>query len=509
VPLISDLVRHVLPLTLLATLLAPQTPTAAPTTLPAPIGGSFGVRAVGGEATAVAVGGHGFPAPGPAPAGGAPDRVAAFGGGHGFSAAGSSTVGGAPERVAAFGGGHGFSVVGSSSLGGGARPAGQNGDGDGYGSSADSDWRQNGADAGRSGHQELTGALDAPAARHLRQAWTAPATRENERIGGAVVVDGTVLRSADAAAGAGQIRRYDGVTGGDRGPLVDAPGRAFGQLAAAGNALVVESIERPSVRRYLGAYRMSGQPEWETELPDEVSGGFTVGDGLILRSAGSTLSAYRVTDGAVAWSVPLGAEPGLHPPVVAGGLVLQATEPGRIAAYDERSGTSAWTHDAPGAELVAFGDAVFAVGERGVCAYAVHDGARRWCDAEALDSPVYASAAPGALYVIDGHGGLAAFDAGSGAVRWRTSYGLDSEVDASYWSPVNGGGVVYAVVYHFGFRGGVSTHRVELIAADAATGELLRRLDLDVVAMVGGEPLLLSGDYVYFAALAKLYAFAA
>ncbi|MGI5237245.1 PQQ-binding-like beta-propeller repeat protein [Dactylosporangium sp. CA-139066] len=378
--------------------------------------------------------------------------------------------------------------------------------GGGYGSSADSDWRQNGADPGRSGHQALTGRLDAPAARHLRTAWTAPATRPEERIGGAVVVDGTVYRSAEA--GDGQIRRYDAVTGGDRGPLVDAPGRAFGQLAAAGDTLLVESIERPSLRRYLGAYRMNGKPEWETVLPDEVSGGFTVDGGLILRSAGATLSAYRVTDGGLAWSAPLGAEPGFHAPVAAGGLVLQATEPGRIQAYAGDTGAPAWTRDAPGAELVASGDAVFAVGEHGVCAYAVRDGAQRWCDTETLESPVYASAAPGALYVIDGHGGLAAFEALSGHVRWRTSYGLHSEVDASYWSPVNGGGVVYAVVYHFGFVGGVSTHRVELIAADAATGELLRRLDLDVPSLIGGEPLLLSADHVYFASLAKLYAFA-
>ncbi|MEV6924350.1 PQQ-binding-like beta-propeller repeat protein [Dactylosporangium sp. NPDC051485] len=152
----------------------------------------------------------------------------------------------------------------------------------------------------------------------------------------------------------------------------------------------------------------------------------------------------------------------------------------------------------------------FAVGERGVCAYAVADGAQRWCDAETLQSPVYATvdaAGPGTVYVVDGHGGLAAFAAGDGAVRWRVGYGLRAEVDASYWAPVNGGGVVYAVAYHFAVRGGVSAHRTELIAVDAGTGALVRRLDLDVEAMVGGEPLLLSGDHVYFAALERVYAF--
>ncbi|MFG2043102.1 hypothetical protein [Dactylosporangium sp. NPDC048998] len=37
----------------------------------------------------------------------------------------------------------------------------------------------------------------------------------------------------------------------------------------------------------------------------------------------------------------------------------------------------------------------------------------------------------------------------------------------------------------------------------------MRRLDLDVDAVRGGEPLLLSGGHVYFAALQRLYAFAA
>ncbi|WP_426506428.1 PQQ-binding-like beta-propeller repeat protein [Dactylosporangium sp. McL0621] len=146
---------------------------------------------------------------------------------------------------------------------------------------------------------------------------------------------------------------------------------------------------------------------------------------------------------------------------------------------------------------------MYSVGERGVCAYAAADGVQRWCDAGTLESPVHASAGDGAVFVVDGHGGLAAFDAAGGARRWRTSYGLHAEVDASYWAPVNGGGVVYAMVYHFAIRGGVSTPRVELVAADTGTGRLVRRLDLDVDAMHGDEPLLLAGDHVYFAAVQR------
>ncbi|WP_432829252.1 PQQ-binding-like beta-propeller repeat protein [Dactylosporangium sp. CA-092794] len=376
------------------------------------------------------------------------------------------------------------------------------------GSPADSDWRQDGGDAGRSGHQAITGGLNAATARNLRLTWTAPATRPEEQIGGAVVVDGTLFRSAGGPSG--QIRRYDAVTGNDLGPVVDVPGRAFGELAAAGDTLVVESIERPGLRRFLSGYHTNGEQRWEITLADAVSGGYTLRDGLILRSAGATLSAYRVADGGLAWSAPLRGEPGFHPPVGAGDLVVQAAEPDRLQAFDARTGAPAWEATASGAELVAAVGSVFSVGERGVCAFAARDGARRWCDAEALESPVFASvsAPDGALYVIDGHGGLAALDLATGAPRWRTGYGLYSEVDAAYWAPVNGGGVVYAVVYHFAIRDGVSTHRVELIAADAATGRLVRRLDLDVDSLHGGEPLLLSGDHVYFAALRKLYALA-
>ncbi|WP_433609099.1 PQQ-binding-like beta-propeller repeat protein [Dactylosporangium sp. CA-139114] len=408
-------------------------------------------------------------------------------------------------------------------------PTGAAAAGIGYGSTADADWRQDGGDPGRSGHQALTGPLDAAAAKHLRPAWTAPATRPGEQVGGAIVIDGTVLRASGGPSG--QIRRYDAATGHDLGPVVDAPGLAFGQLAAAGDTLLVEAVERPALRRTLRAYTLRGERRWTVDLPGTVSGGFTAAGDLILRAAGDILTAYRTADGSAAWTAPLGGEPGFRMPVRLGDLVLQGIEPGGItsigtepgtaetsgsngtqpgiAAFDARTGAQVWRRPASGAELVAAGDAVYAVGERGICAYTAADGARRWCDARTLEAPVHASLGDGALFVIDGHGGLAAFDTGTGAPRWRTSYGLDAEVDASYWAPVNGGGVVYAMVYHFAVRGGVSTHRVELVAADTSTGRLIRRLQVDVDAMRGEEPLVLAGDHVYFAAVQKLHAFSA
>ncbi|MEV6932174.1 PQQ-binding-like beta-propeller repeat protein, partial [Dactylosporangium sp. NPDC051485] len=209
--------------------------------------------------------------------------------------------------------------------------AGKRPGGGGYGSAADSDWTQNGADPGRSGRQALTGDLNAATVAGLRPAWTAAPPTRDEQVNGAIVIDGTLFRTSEGPTG--QIRRFDAYTGADLGPIVDVPGRALGQLAAAGDTLVVESLERKEVRRFLAGYRLNGRPRWEIPLPEGVSGGFTVGAGLVLRSAGATLTAYRVADGGAAWSAALDGEPGLHTPVLLDGLVLQGAESGRLQAF--------------------------------------------------------------------------------------------------------------------------------------------------------------------------------
>ena len=372
----------------------------------------------------------------------------------------------------------------------------------------DASWRQDGGDAGRSGHQRVVRDLDAAAAPRLEQLWTAPATRPDEQVGGAVVVDGTLLRASGGPTG--QIRRYDAVTGHDLGVLVEEPGRRFGQLAAVDDVVLVESGGTGAAGRHLSGYRMDGRQRWDVVLPDAVTGGYTVGDGLIVRSSGAVLSAYRMTDGGVAWTAPLDGEPGFHPPVVQDGLVLQATEgkgAAALLAFDERTGARAWKRPVGGPEIIAAGGYVHTVGADAVCSYDVADGRQRWCDTTALTRPLHATVSDSMLFVIDGAGRLAAFGVGDGAVLWRSTYGLGWETDTSYWSPVNGGGVLYAVAYHFGIVAGEATHRIELIAADAATGALLTRLELDFDSLQGAEPLLLSGDHVYFAAPQRLFAF--
>jgi outer membrane protein assembly factor BamB len=126
----------------------------------------------------------------------------------------------------------------------------------------------------------------------------------------------------------------------------------------------------------------------------------------------------------------------------------------------------------------------------------------------ALNGPLQASVSPTAVYVVDAHGRLAALRVDTGEPLWAYDFTLSGdEVATSYWSPVNDGGTVYAVVYHFMANGADFRHRYELLAVAARTGALASRLDIDFEFMHGAEPLMLSGDHVYFAALEGLFAF--
>ncbi len=382
---------------------------------------------------------------------------------------------------------------------------------------ADASWRQDGNGPGRAGYQPVAPYLRAGSAARIDTLWTAPASRPGEQVGGAIVVDGNLLRASGGPTG--QIRRYDAVTGADLGAVLDVPDRRLGQLAAAPAgrppALLVESQAvaagtDEALARYLGAYDLRGGRQWQVTLPDAVSGGFTVAGELLLRAAGTTLTALRLADGTTAWTAPLDGEAGLHPPVADGGLALQTFEAGAgtgLAAFDLRTGTRLWRQDVSGPWLIAAGGIAYVTGTGGVCAHTVADGARRWCDTTTLRDPRSATTDGQTLMVFDAHGRAAGFGTGDGAVRWTRDWGMaGAEVATSYWSPVNGGGVLYGVVYQFAIRDGAPVHRVELLALDAAAGTVLARRDLGFDSLHGAEPLLLSGDHVYFAALEKLIA---
>ena len=66
---------------------------------------------------------------------------------------------------------------------------------------ADAGWRQDGNGPGRAGYQPVTPYLNPGAAARLDTVWTAPASRPEEQVGGAVIADGTLLRSAGGLYG--------------------------------------------------------------------------------------------------------------------------------------------------------------------------------------------------------------------------------------------------------------------------------------------------------------------
>jgi hypothetical protein len=142
---------------------------------------------------------------------------------------------------------------------------------------------------------------------------------------------------------------------------------------------------------------------------------------------------------------------------------------------------------------------VYTAGDGGTCAFAASTGRSRWCSGVPAR---HVTAYRGVVYAV-GEGAVTAYDAGNGAVRWRRSFARPGFESTSYWTPVAGAGVLYAVVYHFA----PGVHRHELLALAAADGRVLRRLDVAMPFEVGGEPLLLTRDRLYFATLAELQAY--
>jgi outer membrane protein assembly factor BamB len=225
-------------------------------------------------------------------------------------------------------------------------------------------------------------------------------------------------------------------------------------------------------------------------------------------SGGDQVRAIEVASGRVRWSVTGEGDSGTSAPVLAGDQVLRAgaTADGFVlSALDERTGAVRWRADASGTRVVVAGDTAVTVGAGGTCAFALATGERRWC---AFQPAREATVTGTTLFVIE-DGYLTALNVADGSLRWRRSYKRRSaETSTSYWTPVAGGGVLYAVVYHYApaTTDPARRHRHELLAVSAADGRVLRRDDVPMPYEVGGEPLLLTRVAVYFATLANLFA---
>ncbi len=365
----------------------------------------------------------------------------------------------------------------------------------------------------------------------LRPLWTVPAGPAERQITGAAIIGGRLLRSSTTFTGddhaTGEIRRYDAITGADLGLVAGADNRAFGQLAIAGDALFVQERNPVDGVAMLRSYTLKGTLRWENAAPGEA---FAAGE-VIVASGGQQVRALEPASGRVRWSVTAEGDSGTSAPVLAGASVLRsgavgdqgrgsggrqdqggaraagAGSGGRqdryvLSSLDARTGAVRWRAGASGTEVLVAGGEVITVGAGGTCAFALSTGIRRWCSPPPA---LHATAAGGTVFVI-GEGVVTALSAADGTVRWHRSYALRGwESSTSYWTPVIGGGVLYAAVYHYS----PGRHRHELLAVSAADGRVLRRFDVAMPYEVGGEPLLLTRHAVYFATLANLYAWGA
>jgi outer membrane protein assembly factor BamB len=330
----------------------------------------------------------------------------------------------------------------------------------------------------------------------LAQLWTTRPGGPGERqIGGAAVVDGTLVHTETLFAGprgvVGSIHRQNLLDGTDLGTLVSVPDRAFGQLAAVDGALVVASTAGGEA--YLSSYGPDGRLNWDAAAPGD---GFVVAGDTVVAYGRGGVAALSTAGGAVRWNVPRSALSA----VVAAGTVV-ATDGRVVTGYAAQAGTPEWSASVGAVEVVAAGDRVVAVGDDGVCAFAAGSGLREWCGAPALS----AVASGGTLYTV-GDGTVGAVDAATGDVRWSRSFANGWAVSTSLWRPAVADGTVYAVGYHFD-GGGKQRH--ELVAVRAADGGGPYQVPFELGAEHGGEPLVAGGGQVFFAGIEAVYAFGA
>jgi outer membrane protein assembly factor BamB len=344
------------------------------------------------------------------------------------------------------------------------------------------------AAAGVSYADTPTGALNAGSVRRLAPLWTSPAAPGEHQIGGAAIAGGVLWRTETTYVSEGHsdagIARFDAATGAPLGTVVTATDRAFTQLAVDGDRLLVQGRDTVTGKSGLWSYTMNGFPHWH------VDGGwsFVVGDGVVVSTGDDRVRGLDATDGHLLWQTA-----GASAVIADGRVIIDGAE---LRAVDARTGAVAWTAAGRGVPA-ASSSLAYLVGAAGTCAFDLVDGRRRWCDG----TPGVAATALGDVVYVVGDGLVSAYSA-DGTVMWRRSYADGSRESTTLWTPVAGAGVMYFMAYHFD-----PGQRHELIALAADSGQIRKRLPVDLPWEVGGEPLLLTGERVYFAGLPAVYAF--
>jgi outer membrane protein assembly factor BamB len=365
------------------------------------------------------------------------------------------------------------------------------------------DWGQAGADAGWSQYQPATGGLTQARAAALDVSWNWPVP---DAPTGAVLSGGMLLVSTSG----GTVQWRDPATGRLLGRLTVA-GRQVDQIAASAGTVYVRSTGPFNHGHYLAAYASRGGLRWEVALPpDDGISPFVLDRGRIALNTGPTchdactaydVRVYAADTGVLRWRAPTGGDARFEPPAIAGDTLYQEAEvpiagaavlPSLIA-YDVATGSRRWMRTA-GPGTAVRGGAVVTGGTGGLCAFRATTGASRWCFRSPGRTFGRVSLSPSLVVTSDVTRPELLGVNGDGRLRWwdRFSRGAYRAEIAS--PPVTGAGVVYALVEHFD----ADNDRVlaELVAVQAATGRVLRRLPMPTDLGVPAQ-LLLGAGHLY------------
>ena len=210
--------------------------------------------------------------------------------------------------------------------------------------------------------------------------------------------------------------------------------------------------------RFCALDRRDGSARWCRQLPDGVSGGASVGDGLALAGTErGVLIAVDAASGQMRWRAQLDGEI-LAPASVDGGLVVAQTAGGKVHGLSSESGEALWVYRSELPDLTLRGTAApalaeglaisgFASGllaalrrsdglpvwERRLALGAGRSPLRRLVDIDGM--PLLSG---GLVYAVSHQGNLAAMDLATGETLWRAAA-------SSAFGPISGFGNIYVV----------------------------------------------------------------
>lgn len=324
----------------------------------------------------------------------------------------------------------------------------------------------------------------------VQKLWTATAGK-GAGVSGArmkpFVHDGRVyVASVD-----GSVQALDAASGRSIWSVRDKQQRWSGGPAANGDLVVVGSLDG-SVHAFSAA---DGSERWHVKLNAEVITAPAIADSLVaVRAQNGSLFGIDAADGTRKWvyeqAVPVLSLRGNSTPVIAGDLVYNGYDSGRVVAVRRNDGALAWTQMLANAEgrteverisdvdgeLVVDGGEVFAVGYRGqLAAFYADSGRPAW----GRDMSSYAGVAVNSKVVVvtDADGNVWAFDRQGGANLWKQDALLHRWLTAP---AIVGNHVVVGDIEGY-------VHWLELDAGKFAARERLSKKPIESAPVVAGD----------------------